>query len=215
MSLVSLNDGAGRVFTDDGNRASGAIRELQGLSYALLTGASANTKINVSAIRTEDTVLMALNNNAGTITDLTSTISIVDLRATGTVTAASVTAADTVTVNGAVFTAIANGATPSSYKQFSVGASDTACATNLAAAINAQQAAPAVTQVVTASSNAAVVTITAVAEGTGGNSLTLATSDNTRLAKSGTTLSGGSATGGIKSTSASNQIVLLWFNRVA
>lgn len=50
-------------------------------------------------------------------------------------TCASVLAGDAVTVWGKRFTAIANGATPRNDGEFSIGASDSACAANLAAAI--------------------------------------------------------------------------------
>lgn len=51
-------------------------------------------------------------------------------------TVASVAAADVVDVCGSLFTAIANGATAKNDGEFSVGASDTACALNLVTAIN-------------------------------------------------------------------------------
>ncbi len=196
------------------SKAPAILKELQGWTQSLLTGAAANTTIALSAIRAEDTVLSALNNNAGTITDITANISINSLKATGTVTCSSVDAADTVTIDGRVYTAIANGATPANVSQFSVGASNTACATNLVAAIIASEALD-TTSKVTASNVAGVVTITARAEGTGGNAITLASSDGTDLAVSGATLSGGSATGGIKSTSITNQIILVWLNKRA
>ncbi len=187
------------------------LKELQGLTQSLLAGTTANTTIALSAIRTEDTLVGALNNNAGTITDILSTMSINDLRASGTVTCASAAAADTVTVDGRVYTAIASGATPVG-NQFSVGASDTACAANLVAAITAGEAQDTSSKV-TATNSLGVVTITARAEGTGGNAIALATSNNTRLAKSGTVLAGGSATGGVKSTGVTNQIILTWINK--
>lgn len=205
-TVPSFKGGAGVI--DD---LAPVLKELQGLTSSLLAGASANTKIDLAAIRLEDTIIGALNNNAGTITDVLSTLSIVDTHATGTVTAASAVAADTVTVDGRVFTAIANLATPVG-RQFSVGATDTACAANLAAAINLAEQNDASTNVV-ATSAAAVVTIRAVADGTSGNSIALATSNDTRLAKSGTTLAGGTATGGIKSTGATNQVILTWYNK--
>jgi phage tail sheath gpL-like len=202
---VPLSHGLQNTAADD------VVKELRGLTQSLLAGTTANTTIALAAIRTEDTLIGALNNNAGTITDILSTMSINDCRASGTVTAASAVAADTVTVDGRVYTAVANGVTPA-FGQFSVGATDAACATNLAAAINLGEQAD-TTSKVTASAASAVVTITARAEGTGGNAITLATSNNTRLAKSGTVLAGGTATGGVKSTGATNQIILTWFNK--
>jgi phage tail sheath gpL-like len=188
-----------------------ALTELQGLTFSLLAGAAANTAIALAAITPEDTVLFAMNNNAGTLTDITNTITIVNPHASGTVTAASVVAGDTVTVDGRVYTAVANGTAPVG-NQFSVGASDAACAANLAAAINAGETLDASSKV-TATAASAVVTITARAAGTGGNAITLATSNNTRLAKSGTTLANGAASGNIKSSGTTNQILLVWLNK--
>ncbi len=193
---------------------AGAVKELQGLTVSLLAGANANTKIDLAAIRTEDTIVGALNNNAGTITDLLSTMSIVDLRATGTITLASCAAADTVTVNGKVYTAVAG--TAADYIKFSIDGNDTADAAALAAAINARENAPASNASVVATSALGVVTITAKTEGTGGNAITLLSSNGTRAAVTGSgTLTSGSGTGGVKSTSASNQIILFWYKKNA
>lgn len=111
--------------------------------------------------------------------------------ASGTVTCASVAAADTVTVNGLVFTAV-NGGTPTAV-QFDMSGSDTADAASLVAAINASTDA-AIQGVVTASNVAGVVTITAVVPGKTGNAITLSSSNGTRAAVSGARLSGGSET---------------------
>lgn len=187
------------------------LTELQGLTISLLAGAAANTKIDLAAIRTGDTVLAALNNSAGTLTDITGTLSIVGTYASGTVTASAVAAADTVTVNGRVFTAI--GATDKPVgNQFSIGTSNALCAAHLAAIINRAEIDDPVSNL-KAAAEGAVVTITAVAEGTGGNAIALATSSNVRLAKSSTTLAGGSATGGVMSSGITNQLVLFWYNK--
>lgn len=99
--------------------------------------------------------------------------------ASGTVTCASVQAADTVTVNGNVFTAGTD---------WALGSSNTECAANLCAALNA---ASSLQWVVDCTSSGAVVTLNAACVGPLGNGCTLATSNNTRLAKSGTALTGG------------------------
>lgn len=108
--------------------------------------------------------------------------------ARGTVTCASALAADTVTVQAVVFTAVSG--TPVG-NQFDISGTDTAAATSLKAAINANAT---LALILTATSAAAVVTLRAIASGVGGNAYTLATSNNTRLAKSATTLLGGIAT---------------------
>jgi phage tail sheath gpL-like len=89
--------------------------------------------------------------------------------ASGTGTLSSTIATDTFVVNGVTFTCVASGATGD---QFNVGLSDTATATNLAAAINASTTAK-VAGYVTASSAGAVVTVTADLTGVAGNMFTL------------------------------------------
>jgi phage tail sheath gpL-like len=128
--------------------------------------------------------------NADTVTINGQALTATQANASGTVTCASVSAADTATINGVVFTAV-NGGTPTS-AQFDMSGSDTACAASLVAAINASID-PLLSGVVTAANAAGVVTVRAVTAGTAGNSLTLATSNNTRLAKSGTVLANGAA----------------------
>lgn len=189
------------------------LAELQGLNISLLTGAGANTKIDLAAIRSEDTIVGAINNNAGTLTDIKAAASIVDVRATGTVTVGTVAAGDTVTVAGLTYTLVANDAVVQAHdkSKVKVGASANDCAANLAAAINAREASRSAQQV-SASVLTNVVTVTAIAEGTSGNALTLAETGNT-FAVSGATLAGGTATGGIKFTGVTNQVILFWFNK--
>jgi phage tail sheath gpL-like len=200
--------GAGMQGQEPGSAAA-AIKELQGLSIELLAGAAANTKIAVAAIRPEDTILKAINNNAGTLTDITANVSIDDPRAVGTITLSGAAAGQTVTVAGVTYTAVAGVAANSS--QFSVAGDDTADATALAAAINASENGRD-TQQVTATSAAGVVTVKAVADGTSGNAITLV-KVGAGITVSGATLAGGTATGGIRSTGITNQIILHWFNK--
>lgn len=94
------------------------------------------------------------------------------VKATGTITLSSHVATDTCTVGGVVFTCMASGATGD---QYNVGLSDTATAVNLAAALNASATAGAA-GCFTATSNAAVVTVTASVAGRIGNSIQLAIS---------------------------------------
>lgn len=189
------------------NTVFSALRELQGLNISLLTGAAANTKINLAAIRPEDTIIGAINNNAGTLTDVLANMSISDVKATGTLTLAGVVADDTVVVAGVTFTAKL---TVSSLNHFTVvvGNNNTTAA-NLAAAINKYF--KNYDNKVTATANAAVVTVTATAEGTTPNSYTLV--GGAHITPSGATLSGGTTTGGVKCTSVTNQIILFWYNK--
>lgn len=206
-----LNSIAGLAAAGAGVDALAAIAELQGLNVTLLPGKGAGVKNDLAAIRMEDTIVAALNNNAGTITDVKATTSIVDVRASGTITCTSVAAGDTVTVAGRTYTAVANAAAVTDpLKQFSISGSDAADAAALAAAINARES-NLDTSVVSASVNSNVVTVTAVAEGTGGNAITLAKTGAPAI--SGATLANGTATGGISVVGVTNQVILFWFNK--
>lgn len=118
-------------------------------------------------------------------------------RASGTVTFASAADADTITVNGTVFTAKTSA---SGNYQFARGGTDTADAAAFVAKLNAAttNSADAVNGVgvyglIEATSAAAVVTLYAIAEGTAGNSFTLASSNGGRLAVSAANLANGAA----------------------
>lgn len=203
------NGGAGTQGQEPGS-VFAAIRELQGLNIELLAGVAANTKINLAAIRPEDTILKAINNNAGTLTDVTGTMSIDDPRAVGTITLSGVAAGQTVTVDGLVYTAVAGVA--KNFTEFSIdGATDTLDAAALAAAITARENARD-SQKVTATANAAVVTLKAVADGTAGNAIPLV-KNGAGITVSGATLAGGTATGGVRSTGITNQLQLFWYNK--
>lgn len=111
------------------------------------------------------------------------------VKASATVTCATTIANDTVTINGVVFTAVAGVA---GANQYSIdGATNTLDAAALAAAINASVSAG-IVGIVTATSNAAVVTVSAAVPGKIGNAITLASSDGATLAVSAARLAGGS-----------------------
>ncbi len=111
------------------------------------------------------------------------------IAAFATVTAASVLVNDTVTINGYAFTAKA--VEDTALGQFNQAAGNTAAATSLAACINASNDVL-IDGIVTATALGAVVTVTAVATGVGGNSLTFVSNNGTRLAVTGAgTLTGG------------------------
>jgi len=193
--------------------AARMLRELQGLRVSIVAGGSANTKLALSTIRDTDTIISALNNNAGTITDVTGTISIDDLRAVGTVTVGTAAANDTVAVAGSVYILVPaiEKVEQFDYTKVKVGATAAETAANLAAAINKREGNRSASQVIaTAASN--VVTVRAVAEGTSGNSITLAEVGSS-FTVSGATLAGGSATGGIRSTGATNSVILFWLEK--
>jgi hypothetical protein len=344
MSLIQNTQlGAGGAgFQGSGPESAAAmLKELQGFNVSVVAGGNADTKFDLAAIRQEDTIISALNNNSGAITDITGTMSIADLRASGTVTVGAPSVGDTVTVAGLVYTVVAADTVvePHDYSKIKIGDDAADAATNsvtsnntnvsdsntvtvngkaytfktalstgptvegevligsdadesllnlknainhtgtpgtdyTAAAVHPTVTAGAITnhslalvaktagvagnsltlaksaatltvggatfsggtdagvdetvanvvaaingrennrsqQMCTASANGAVITITAVAEGTSGNALTLAETGST-FTVSGATLSGGTATGGIKSSGATNQIILFWFNK--
>ena len=111
------------------------------------------------------------------------------VRASATVTVASILADDTVTVSGVVLTGKSS---PSGQDQFDSDGSDATVATAIAACINAHTS---LTGIVTASASGAVVTVSAYVKGLIGNAITLASSDGTRLAVSAARLAGGTGLG--------------------
>lgn len=111
--------------------------------------------------------------------------------AQGTVTLAAVNAADTVTINGLVYTAVAGA--KSDNTQFSIDGTDTVDAADLADSI-ANDTRSGTVGDVTARSAGAVVTVQYTAPGTAGNAVTMSESTGgLRITLSGATLAGGSA----------------------
>lgn len=108
------------------------------------------------------------------------------VQASGTVTFSSIAAADTVTVNGVVFTASAS---PSGAQQFLVTGGDTLAAAALTVKLNAATAPNKVVNVISATSASAIITITCTESGQIGNLCTLAISAHGSV--SGAALSGG------------------------
>lgn len=98
--------------------------------------------------------------------------------ATGTVTCASVAAADTVKIGGITITFVASGATGN---QVNIAGSDTLTAAALVAFVNAHAT---LSQYVSAANALGVVTVTAIGPALGvlGNAITLTSSNGTRLA---------------------------------
>ena len=96
--------------------------------------------------------------------------------------------ADTITINGLVYTAVAGAKADNT--EFSIDGDDTATATDIAASVTADTRTGTIGDVF-AESAAAVVTLIQTLGGTAGNATTLASSDGTRLAVSGATFSGG------------------------
>ena len=134
--------------------------------------------------------LMSFPNGAATLNVSLSSSALV--AATGTVTAASVQAGDTVTINGVVFTATTSAAAAN---EFNIGASNTTCAAAIATSVNASTTAL-IQGFISASAASGVCTLTAIPAGVVGNAYTLVSSNGTRLAVTGSgRLTGG--TGGL------------------
>lgn len=111
------------------------------------------------------------------------------VRASGTVTVASIQANDTITINNITLTGKSS---PSGQSEFDSDGTDTVVATAVAACINANSS---LTGIVTATSSGAVVTVSAYVKGLIGNAITLASSNGTRLAVSAARLAGGTGMG--------------------
>lgn len=210
-SVKSLGWGAAHENT----KLAKAIAELQGLKISLLAGAGAATAIAVTDIEPEDTVLSAIKNAAGTLTDITDSISIVDRRAQGTLTVADgIADGDKVVVNGRTYTFKALAVTPSA--NFAPGIVPfTLNDENGAAAMLAKVIMSADSSIVcTVVDN--VVTVIWRATGVAGNAKTLSVADSGgHVTASGATLAGGTATNAIKSSgdTTGTQVVLFWYKK--
>lgn len=106
------------------------------------------------------------------------------VKASATLTGTSVIATDAVVVSGVTLTAVASGATAD---QFNIGADDDETMANLAAAINAHAS---LAGIVTATSDATVVTVSAARPGLMGNAITLVSNDATIVASAARLASG-------------------------
>jgi hypothetical protein len=174
--LITVNDATGYSGTDLSNRLGFSTSDPKGEANSLmnyisgLCGGAVEGKMTVSL---SGSALVA---------------------ATGTVTAASVQAADTITINGVVFTATSSAAAAN---EFNIGASNTTCAAAIVTSIAASTTAL-IQGFISASSALGVVTLTAIPSGVVGNAYTLASSSVGRLAVSAARLAGG--TGGLGTT---------------
>jgi hypothetical protein len=153
-----------------------AIKELQGLNVTIVDGAAAGTKMDIPAMRTEDTIISAIKftDAAGAPVSDLANITIQGTKATGTITISGNPVADeTITVNGAVYVWKA---VPTSKLHLKITAgNNTTMAADVAAKINAYEGRyeaalngdsnrqPAVV----ATSALGVVTVTSVEDGAG------------------------------------------------
>ena len=109
------------------------------------------------------------------------------VRASGTLTCATVIATNTCTVLGITFTGVANNTASPTSVQFKIGTTDATCAANLAAVLNAHTT---VNQLVLATSAAGVVTITSILPGISGNLIAIAGGQSTIAASAAALASG-------------------------
>lgn len=193
-----------------------ALIELQSKQTEVLAGSAGAATLlpSTKGLDQRDTLYSAIMYAAGVPSDITAACSIVDLRATGTLTLAGVVAGDVVSVNGKAYTAKTFAMSPSNGAigpyNFAVGATDTLTAADLARSINAADPA------VIASSAVGVVTVVAAASGVAGNAIALAiAASNGHATRSAATLAGGAATGGILSSTVTtgNMVVLTWYKK--
>lgn len=197
-----------------------AIKELQDERFSIEAGVGIGVKIDVADIRIWDTIKRVLNNTAGVFTDITSSISIVDVAATGTVTVSGPSVDDTVTIDGVTFVMKAAGTTILQTSLtleedigFAEGASDALTAANLVAAINSVLGRQ-IDSVEASDAGGGVVDLKAQQQGTPGNAITLVDSGG-GLTVSGATLTGGTDTGGISSSldNTGDELHVTWYDK--
>lgn len=219
ITLVS-NDGVTLAVSGSGTLTGGVTADtvtVNGLVYTAVVGARANnTQFSIdtsnNAASTDFTAAVNADTRSGTLNDLTalSSTNVTTLtqtvRGTGgnatTLTSSSTATrlitsgatftggvtGDTVTCNGLVYTAVVGAKADDT--EFSTDTSNDACATDLADSIDGDVRVGTILEVsATATTN--VVTIEETIGGTPGNAITLVSSNGTRLATSGATLSGG------------------------
>lgn len=204
--MITIPNNLGQGGSKVNESLKGLLQELQGLTFTVVAGAAAGTKMNIAAMRTEDTIVSALN-----LTDSAedkANVMIQSTKGSGTATLSTAVAGNIVTIAGKAFTFKAAADADPVKRWVSLGASDTEAAANLAAAVNMEGCG------VHATSSGAVVTFTADADGTAGNAITL-TKTGSPITVSGATLAGGTATGGIKSTTnlTGKTMLVVWFNK--
>lgn len=187
-------DDPSELLAVEASNPKGAMARLASYIHSLASGVrSASVACSYGAdgeVRASGTVIAAAVAGADTVTINGTALTATQHHARGTATFSSADAGDNITIGATTFVGTA-GAVVLGAATYSVDTGNTEAATSLAAQINAHAVA---STVVTASSSAAVVTIRAIAAGTGGNSIVLTSTDGTDLAVSGAgTLTGGAA----------------------
>jgi len=159
------------------NVATGTVHMANGVRY--VPTASPTLAITVSDVTNPRTDIVYVS-NTGVISYLASALGTAAVAGSETYTiTTNAVAADTVTINGIIFTAIASGATGN---QFNVGTDTTITATNLTTTLNANAT---INALYTATSSTNVITLTEKVAG-GGNTPTVATYTGTVVITNGT-----------------------------
>jgi len=171
-------------FDIDGDDNANAIE----LRNAINTDTRSGTLGDLTATASTNvvTVTTDVSGTAGNAITLTSQDATIVVSGSGTFTGG--VTADTVTINSLIYTAVAG--VKADNTQFSIDSTDTATAADLVDSVTNDTRQGTLADI-TAANVAGVVTFTSTAIGTAGNAITLASSDGTRLAVSGATLSGG------------------------
>ena len=194
-----------------------AIKELQSENFALVSGELADTLLAVADMRIWDTIVKVLDNNSGVFSDETANCTIADLAATADVVVSTGVVGDSVTVDGLTFvaktigtTVLSNSLTGALPIGFSLGATDAATAENLAAAINSVVGRRG-DNGFSATVDTATVTLKSNLQGTAGNGVVV-TDNGGGLTASGN-FAGGTDTGGILCTNATNEVHITWLKK--
>lgn len=189
----------------------GVAKELQGLRCRIVSGAVAGTRMDVPGMDDDDTFVAVISRDAnGQPTDRTAGVTMNSRRASGTITVGTAAAGDTVVVQGITYTLRASVPT-SGGREVLIGGTANDTAANLAKVINDAERARANGPLVKATAATNVVTVQAVAKGTGGNAYTLAETGSS-FTISGANLAGGDANGGFTSSdNLSGLAVEVWF----
>lgn len=190
----------------------GVLKEIQGLKFSLIAGGNAATLLPVAGLQYSDSLRFVVNNAAGTFTDVTSHISIVDNRAHGTITVASVLNNDNVTVNGVTYTFKDNPTYP--YHVLRHPSLDNTNATRLAKAIRdyelQKQGNINLAAKVTATVLTNVVKVTSTVIGIAGNAYTLVSGSATLTVTGAGTLTNGAVDASVVSDQNTDQLLVIW-----
>lgn len=176
LTLQLAFNGASPIVAGDKRTTALNVAQLvyalaHGSRYREIGRASPTLQYQTGVVKATGTVTAAAVQAADTVSVGGAALTATQKRASGTLTAATVIADTTCVINGVTFTAVDGEVTPGD-ATFDCSGTDTECATSLAAQINAY-ASPLLSGIVAAKSAAAVVTVYAVNEGESGNAITL------------------------------------------